>query len=111
MKDLSSPPGIEPVSPAVRASSQPLDFRERLSLWSFKADLFLGEINALRVNSSGASRCCLCSQGRGLTETLGGSPVLGQAERQAVLGRREPALELDVLGESPAWPLSRGQRG
>lgn len=51
------------------------------------------------------------AKGRGLTETLGGGPVLGQAERQAVVGRRDPVLELDVLGESPAWPLSRGQRG
>ena len=77
MKDLSSPPGIEPVSPAVRASSQPLDFRERLSLWSFKADLFLGEINALRVNSSGASRCCLCSQGQRLNGDTGREPGPG----------------------------------
>lgn len=50
------------------------------------------------------------AKGRGLKETLGWSPVLGQAECQVVVGRREPALELDVLGESPAWPLSRGQR-
>lgn len=48
------------------------------------------------------------AKGRGLKETVGWSPVLGQAERQVVVGRREPALELDVLGESPAWPLSRG---
>ena len=77
MNDLSSPPGIEPVSPAVRASSQPLDFQGRLSLWSFNAALFLGEISASRVNSSNASRCCLCSQGQRLKGNTGREPGPG----------------------------------